>query len=956
MSASTAPLLDSIRSSCLPQDISLQLTWAHASAMERLVAGESRPALLFELGQRLQDLVNGWEAIFIIDSGSGPEIAGPQGPIPMNQPELFQEFWKRIVSLPSEQATHAAGEGSIGSAIWNGLWPDRFVKSFSVFSIDSAQPNLGALLLVSNHKESLEDYETKSASLMAGLAGRLAAHQAAAHPAPPPSLPDPTPAAPLPLATDDPFEPLMDRYRKIFDMAGEGLCILDEKGTIAMANRKFASMLGLALDQMLGVPLAGFAASGDPEDPFHQALIRDTANADACLKHSNGNFFWLKLHTSQMRSENDEFQGTLAVFKEAPAEQPAVSDSAERLEATLRSTPVGVFQLDGNGVIVYAEGGALEAMQETSASVIGRSAWDFCQDTSARFRVLRRLARQRDAVATIPIGDATYELKLHPTMNADGVLLGISGVATEVTRLESTRREATKEKYRLLNTLNSMGDGLIVVDHQGLITLMNRSAEELTGMTSHQAVGHPLGQVVVARSATSSASVFENWEEVSSWRSGLEISDLILHRSENSRTEASVVIEHLKDPLTGQLNGAVLCWRNTTEFNARTRERTEQEHFNSLSIFAGGIAHDLNNILTALVGNVSLANMLVETVPEASERLIEAERACFRAKDLSHQLLTFSKGSTPVKKVTQLEDLINQCSEFYLRGSNAVPRISICSGLWSVSADESQISQVLENLIINADQAMPHGGIIAIDCDNFTYDSNEPPERLPLEDGLYVKMKVKDEGPGISEEHLEHIFKPYYTTQESGCGLGLATVYTVVKNHGGHVAVGSSMGDGTEFTAYLPATGKSKQPEESSEPLATPSNPQTRTEASGRILVIDDEKSIRDLAITTLNLLGCEVTTCPSSSEGVQRFIQANEEGQPFDLVIMDLTIPGDLGGNEAMQQILNISPRARGIASSGYSEGSVMAHFREYGFQAALSKPYNIGDLQRVVANMLQG
>ncbi len=344
--------------------------------------------------------------------------------------------------------------------------------------------------------------------------------------------------------------------------------------------------------------------------------------------------------------------------------------------------------------------------------------------------------------------------------------------------------------------------------------------------------------------------------------------------------------------------------------------------------------------------------MLVTDVPEASKRLIEAERACFRAKDLSLQLLTFAKGSTPVKKVTRLEDLIKQCTDTYLRGSKSVPRIITNQGLWSANIDESQISQVLENLILNADHSIPHGGMMTISAENVHHIPSPENAALPLAEGVYVKVSNLDEGPGIPKDQLEYVFRPYHTANESGRGLDLATTFTILKNHGGHVLASSKFGHGTEFSFYLPATGQTKQPVEEPAPLK-PGETIPAME-HGRILVIDDEKSIRDLATTTLKLMGCDVVACPSSSEGVERFIRANQEGKPFDLVIMDLTIPGDLGGNEAMQQILSISPEALGVASSGYSKGSIMAHYREYGFQAALSKPYNIGDLQRIVSNML--
>jgi CheY-like chemotaxis protein len=249
---------------------------------------------------------------------------------------------------------------------------------------------------------------------------------------------------------------------------------------------------------------------------------------------------------------------------------------------------------------------------------------------------------------------------------------------------------------------------------------------------------------------------------------------------------------------------------------------------------------------------------------------------------------------------------------------------------------------------------MPRGGIVTIASENYHHTADEKDARLPLSPGFYVKVSIEDQGNGIPESQLPHIFKPYHTSNSNGRSLGLATTFTVIHNHGGHIIAESPKGKGTKFTFYLPATGQTRAPEQKPIDLKKDGEKKGKSGKNGKILVIDDEKSIRDLATTTLKMMGCEVVACESSSKGVERFINDKRQGTPFDLILMDLTIPGDIGGNEAMQQILSIAPNARGIASSGYSEGSVMAHFRQYGFQAALSKPYNIGDLQRMVSNLL--
>jgi len=374
------------------------------------------------------------------------------------------------------------------------------------------------------------------------------------------------------------------------------------------------------------------------------------------------------------------------------------------------------------------------------------------------------------------------------------------------------------------------------------------------------------------------------------------------------------------------------------------REKMEEEllrsrKLESLGILAGGIAHDFNNLLTVILGNISLACRYVDPEKKAYKRLQEAEKATLRTKDLTQQLLTFSKGGEPVKKLLSIGDLVRESAGFVLRGSAVKGKSVIPDDLWSVEADEGQIGQVINNLLINADQAMPEGGIIDITCENITVHKNDG---LPVPEGKYVKISIEDRGIGIAEEHLPKIFDPYFTTKQKGSGLGLATTYSIIKKHGGYITVESRHGSGTTFRIYLPAFG--------GETCAKTTEDETFLSGEGNILVMDDEDAVRDIVSEMLRAIGYEVETARDGNEAITIYQEAKQLGKPFDLLILDLTVPGAMGGRDAIKRLREIDPDVKAVVSSGYSNDPIMANYKEHGFLGVIKKPYELKELSEVV------
>ena len=380
------------------------------------------------------------------------------------------------------------------------------------------------------------------------------------------------------------------------------------------------------------------------------------------------------------------------------------------------------------------------------------------------------------------------------------------------------------------------------------------------------------------------------------------------------------------------------------------RLRMEQEllkvqRLEALGVLAGGLAHDFNNLLAGILTNVSAVRMYGDPDEEVAAFLRDAEEATLRARGLAHQLLTFAKGGEPVKSTVSLPALIRDNASFALSGSSVRCEQSLDGDLRLVEADAGQLGQVIQNLVLNAEQAMPGGGLIRISAENVAVGEGDP---LPLSPGRYVRVSVEDQGTGIPPGDQGRIFDPFYTTKPDGSGLGLSTAFSIAKKHGGHISLASRPGVGSTFHVYLPASENSREPR-----AAAPERPLT---GEGRILLIEDEEHIRRATGHILGRFGYEVALAADGAEGLEQYRRASDEGEPFDLVIMDLTIPGGMGGKEAIRELIRLDPEARVIVASGYANDPVMSDFRSYGFRGMVVKPFRIEDLGNEVSRVMAG
>ena len=386
----------------------------------------------------------------------------------------------------------------------------------------------------------------------------------------------------------------------------------------------------------------------------------------------------------------------------------------------------------------------------------------------------------------------------------------------------------------------------------------------------------------------------------------------------------------------------------TTELKQTYKQLYHAQKMESVGILAGGIAHDFNNLLTVILGNILLAKKDVDPEDRVFNVLLEAEDASLRAKDLTQELLTFSKGGEPIKRTISISKLIKDTVNFTIRGTNVTCKFEIPDNLYNIDGDDVQITQVISNIIINADQAMLKGGTIRVRCENVTISSENENTTLP-ENKNFIRISIEDHGTGMPKEQISLIFDPFFTTKEKGSGLGLATAYSIIKKHGGQITVESEVGTGSTFYIYLPAAQKKVSPKADMDVIEKPS------EGSGeRILVMDDDENIRFLLSEILTSYGYMTESACDGAQAIELYKKAYESSNQFDLVILDLTIPAGIGGKETIKELIKIDPDVKGIVSSGYSNDAIMANYRQYGFSGVISKPYRPDDLVRIVQDVL--
>ncbi len=550
------------------------------------------------------------------------------------------------------------------------------------------------------------------------------------------------------------------------------------------------------------------------------------------------------------------------------------------------------------------------------------------------------IAYEGDLAAAIA-GARRVMLRIVPLFGDDGRLREWIAAATDITHEKTASELLAREKERLAVTLNSLGEAVITIDTAGRVALFNRVAQGLTGWSESEALGQSVDAVLHLREASTHARCAPVAQRLLDLQGQAEPNGrFFLQRRDGGKRLVVCTAASLRDP-DGRGAGAVAVFRDITAQQKLEDDFLKAQKLESVGVLAGGIAHDFNNILTAVIGNIALAKMQAPGGDRVEHALSEAEKAAWRARGLTQQLLTFARGGAPMKRTASLQDLLREAVPFALAGSKAKFSMAVADDLWGLAFDPAQLGQALTNLVQNAAQAMPSGGLVSIDAGNAWVASEDLPAVRP---GRYVRIVIADAGVGIPESHLDKIFDPYFTTKEGRSGLGLATTYSIIRRHDGVIRVESEEGCGTRFEIYLPA-----------DEATQPSRPRVVGKARrGRILVMDDDKALLRLLATLLDHLGYEASTVRDGARAVEVYVEAMREGDPFAAVILGLALAPDAGAEACLRQLRIVDPGVRAIASGGDAHDPIRADFARFGFCGAIAKPYQLRELEEVIGAVL--
>lgn len=615
-----------------------------------------------------------------------------------------------------------------------------------------------------------------------------------------------------------------------------------------------------------------------------------------------------------------------------------------------------VWEVDENSVYTYASPTVEQMLGFTPEEILGKTPFDFMETVEAeRMRKIFHKYSEHNSAFKGLINtnlhkngsEVILETSAQAIIDEEGLLKGYRGVDRDITQRQYAEQALQDEKERLRVTLRSIGDAVITTNTEGKITFLNNMAEVLTGWVNKEAIGKPSAEVfniINKKTGEKCVSpvqrVFEDGGII-----GLANHTALIAKDGTIRSIADSCAP-IRDR-DGNVIGGVLVFRDVTHEKKIEEELLKVRKLEAVGVLAGGIAHDFNNILSAILGNIELVRYrIAKDDTDTNTLLSDAKKATRRASKLTAQLLTFSKGGDPVKEETSLAALVTESADFVLHGSNVVCNYKIPKDLWVVDVDSGQISQVIQNIIINAKHAMPEGGTVAIQCANVQDAGRET--LLSVDKGDYIRINVQDTGIGIPKEIIDKIFDPYFTTKQEGSGLGLAICHSIVNKHGGYLTVSSISGTGSTFTIYLPAIPSSTNKGTLKDEVAALSV------KTVRVMVMDDEEMLLKVAKSQLTLLGHEPILVADGTQAINKYREMQDLGTPVDLVIMDLTIPGGMGGKEAVEKLLQIDPEAKIIVASGYSNDPVMANFKKYGFRASVVKPFDLKELNNAISSAL--
>lgn len=642
----------------------------------------------------------------------------------------------------------------------------------------------------------------------------------------------------------------------------------------------------------------------------------------------------LQVYQIELELQNEELRSTQNDLEEAKNKYEDLYDFA----------PIGYFTFNQEGIIIDvnltgANQLATQRMYIKNLPLVTFIPSEYQETFYLHRKAVIETQEKQVCEITIKRKDKSFfcaRIESTPAKSDNGKNEYIRSAIVDITTLKELENTLSDEQERLSVTLKTIGDGIITTNINGNIISINETAEEITGWSNEDVYNKHLSEL------------FSMFNEEIEDKTRKIYKNIIFHDKNNNEKILDIVSASLKNKRNLPI-GTVLAFRDQTERNKLESELQKIKNLESIGILAGGIAHDFRNILTSVTSRLSLARLQINPSDNVYSYISEAEKACQRATEITNQLLTFSKGGAPIKQLSSIEEIIRDTVVFALHGSTIDYNFNFYPDLGIIDVDKGQISQVINNIIINAIQAMPDGGNINVSCDNEFVEDN--PEiilnDLTIVPGQYIKLSIEDNGCGISEEELTKIFDPYFTSKSNGNGLGLTTSYSIIRKHGGNILVDSKVNAGTTFTIYLPSKPKG-------ETITKKENKKEVISGIGKILIMDDELAVLESLEDMLMFLGYDYVSVREGNKAIRMYTEALEKNEKFDAVMLDLTIKGGMGGKETIRELIKIDPEIKAIVASGYSNGPVISEYKDYGFKACIVKPFDTEELSTVINKVI--
>jgi PAS domain S-box-containing protein len=750
---------------------------------------------------------------------------------------------------------------------------------------------------------------------------------------------------------------LMDseaRFRSIYESSPVSIAITEKGGKVQAANPACCELFGYSEEELKSLTFSEISHPGEIEEnlKLYSAMLEGKSDGYRMEKryyHKDGHVIWGDLATTAVRDKNGDFMYNFAMvvdISERKKAEGALKESKERFKTLFNKASDAIFISSQDGSFIEVNDIACERLGYTRDELLQMSPVAIDSPESAK-RVPQRIQQiMANGYYEFESEHVTKDKKVIPVeINAKMIEYAgkpaILATARDITERKKAKDALANSLRFMQNLIDNIPNPIFYKDAEGVYQGGNKAwLDKILGLRRTEVIGRKLFEFP-HQIPEDLAKTYHEQDLKLMEKPGIQTYEHKVQCSDGVRRDF-LFNKATYDDIRGNVAGIVGIMLDLTERKNAEEQLERIEKLESLGVLAGGIAHDFNNLLSAILSNIELAARDSDRKSKQYSYLIEGQEAVLRAKDLTQQLLTFSRGGAPIKAPESIERIIEDTADFVLHGSSSKVVYNFEESLDFAEVDAGQMSQVIQNLVINADQSMPEGGIIVISAKNVSIDSH-----ISLKDGKYIEVTIKDHGIGVPKKHIKNIFDPYFSTKQKGSGLGLAIVYSIINAHSGDIVVDSVLGEGTSFTFYLPAVERI----EADKTLLV----HEYQEGSGQsILLLEDDKHVSATMAEVLKELGYTPEITHKGREAVELYKKRKEEGNPFDLVIADLTIPGGMGGEEANKKILEIDPEAVTVASSGYANDPIMANYKEYGFKGVLKKPVKFDEIGALIHKIL--